>query len=746
MKNFTFISKDKFRNLQNRFAAIILVLIIANSYTFAQCNLFVDNPHKWGTQQQGTIEEASLKVQPRGLYMEYELFLTFSARDCYFADDDQVEVQFYFELPLEAIVHDSWLWVEDEIVKADISDRWSASRIYESIVDRRKDPSILVKQGNGRYELRVYPMMGNGSRKVKISYLMPTTWTKNGVSAQLPLSLLRASNFLPEIFTIYTIPDNEWQSPKIPELREKSFFRLDYPFQDHYQFEIQQTELSKYLSISFDNPMKSGVYLNNFQDSDEGIYQLSLLPSEILNIESSNKIVILIDYDKSYGNLLTRSAMFEILKSFLLTTLSDKDSLNIILSDNEIIKASDSWISGTQESIEAAFSALPENVSDYQPKLLSLISEGMDFIKANNNEGNIILISNVVEGKQGVAIKTLTDNLWDAYPDLKPIHTIDYSFSYLWLEYWNQWKWQNYEQYYSNNFLKTLSRLTNGNFNVIHSQESFYSGISSAYEIIGSQINSFDLHTTMNNGFCYNRFNISNKQNISSLNRPIMQIGKFKGDFPFEIQLSGEINDEIFSKTIEILEDDIYQCDTLAEEIWTGCYIDEMESENQSNDVIQDIVEISVDERVLSKYTAFLALDPNLELITDPCPECKEIINEPGGWDEFGEDIAVTINDENIKIATDSIGISAYPNPFVISTKIEITIPSNINANDLIIKIYDTTGKVIKSFEADASGFDEKLSIIWNGVGMSGNEVPNGMYYLVVNAESSRQTIKLIKR
>jgi len=89
-------------------------------------------------------------------------------------------------LPENAIVDDSWLWIGKDIIKAKLMDKWTATGIYEGIVKRRKDPSILMKQSATQYELRVFPLVGNQTRKVKITYLMPITWSKINVAASLP--------------------------------------------------------------------------------------------------------------------------------------------------------------------------------------------------------------------------------------------------------------------------------------------------------------------------------------------------------------------------------------------------------------------------------------------------------------------------------------------------------------------------------------------------------------------------------
>ena len=74
----------------------------------AQSSLRVGDPrNSWWTEQ-GTITEATVSVKPQGAYVEYGLYLTFSATGTQWAGrNDLLEVALYFELPPGAIVNDS---------------------------------------------------------------------------------------------------------------------------------------------------------------------------------------------------------------------------------------------------------------------------------------------------------------------------------------------------------------------------------------------------------------------------------------------------------------------------------------------------------------------------------------------------------------------------------------------------------------------------------------------------------------
>ena len=134
----------------------VLIFIDANAYS----RLRIQDPRgDWTRRGQGTIQEAIFTIEPKGVYIECNMHLTFSADSLMFTGDDTVEVNFNFDLPEGSMVTNSFLLIEDELVEGRLLDRWTATQIYEGIVQRRRDPSILYKQWGNRYFLRIYPIV-----------------------------------------------------------------------------------------------------------------------------------------------------------------------------------------------------------------------------------------------------------------------------------------------------------------------------------------------------------------------------------------------------------------------------------------------------------------------------------------------------------------------------------------------------------------------------------------------------------
>ena len=154
-----------------------------------------------------------------------------------------------------------------------------------------------------------------------------------------------------------------------------------------------------------------------------------------------------------------------------------------------------------------------------------------------------------------------------------------------------------------------------------------------------------------------------------------------------------------------------------------------MELINNGNDGIAEIISYSIDERVLSLYTAFLALEPGQQ---DPCLDC---------YDESGE---IITDVEEVEQAADSLFIEAYPNPFNAQTEIIVNLNKNFNIDNAVFKIYNILGQEIKTFENKFSGAGRKIKFNWDGRNDNGGTTSSGIYFFVVANNIERHTLKLL--
>ena len=84
--------------------------------------------------------------------------------------------------------------------------------------------------------------------------------------------------------------------------------------------------------------------------------------------------------------------------------------------------------------------------------------------------------------------------------------------------------------------------------------------------------------------------------------------------------------------------------------------------------------------------------------------------------------------------------VTAYPNPFNSSTRIEFTSSSK---EETELSIYSITGEEVFSLDQNTQSNDV-ISFIWNAKDMNGNILPSGIYLLTANTKNDFRTFKLI--
>ena len=504
-------------------ALIIFTNISAYNY------LTVGDPRtSWWTQT-GTIEEATFSVKPKGIYTEVGMYLTFSARNTSFTTSDSLEIVYYFDLPDNAIVTDSWLWIGDTIARAKIMDRWTATSVYEGIVQRRQDPSILTKQSSTQYQLRVFPMNGLANRKVKITYLIPTQWATTNVTTKLPLNILTASyNQLP-FANIITWTNSDWQNPAIINVAGTQFNQFtSVEFGNHWVAQVPYSNYNSNPTLRFNSPMVNGVYISKYNEPGENYYQMAILPSSFLPPLPPKKIAFLVDYDIS-KTTYTQSAILNSLKQSLHSQLNPQDSFNLIFSGFIINRISNVWLPADSTTIENTFSSLLNPMSNYST-LAPLIANAIDFINLHGNDGRLLLVSS----SDGYGSSAAANNLIN---DILPIMNPDIPFYICDIQNQNvTYNYINSTYYYGNQyFYTTLVNITGGAYYKTNSYY-YYTPSYTLDEIlqfnfdeISGIINSFNLYTSVSGGYCYGRYNLDANSSTVYINRPILQVGKYIG-------------------------------------------------------------------------------------------------------------------------------------------------------------------------------------------------------------------------
>ncbi len=709
---------------------LALLILVASSLGRAQYAwLYVQDPRGWNGGQ-GTIEEASLVVSQKGIYTQNDLYLTFSASGLGFSTTDSLEVQMQFTLPANAIVIDSWLLINNEWVQAGIMDRWTASTIYESIVRRRRDPSVLYKDYSNYYQLRVYPLPGTATRSVRISYLTGNDWTARSLVSPLPTYIIQTSRILPANFTVRCYPPGATQTPYLLEQPGLTGTALtDSIGHDYYRFEIPSSSFSSVRTLILGAGSQNGVLVTRYQRGSDGIYQLALTPWKALNINASRKVVLLFDFDVS-RNSFTATNVLDAVRLYLSDNFTSADSINFIFSGATPDRLYLGWIGADSAALVKAFSDAGSSPFSGYSNLPSLLADGIEFIQTHGDDGAMWLIANTDQVGNLQASNALLNDLMKLMPARKiPFHICDFNTNYYNYIYLNGQGYPGNQYFYDN-----LARMTNGSDRRIEYSGSLSGIIALSASQLRGKIEAADVYTTLSGGFCYGRIpiNSSGLQAIG-LEETILQTGKFNGSFPLLIDLAGIVGDSVFSKRISVNEQDAIIVDSVAEQAWAGNYVNSLQASTITNDVIRQIIAVSLTNRVLTQYTAFLCLDPADTLVI-----CTSCTTSSGSGPEAVQ------KEEPPKAASKDSLIQAYPNPFNLQTVLQVRLPAGVTGNQVSLRVYNMLGQVVYTLPTSTLNDRSVTRIVWNGRNDHNSVVSSGVYFVMLNTPKGRFATKLL--
>ena len=703
------------------FLCLPVVAFAQNDATY----LNVANPRNPGLIRQGTIEDATFSVRPKGIYTEVGVYLTFSARGTEFQNWEQLEVYFNFTLPEGATVTDSWLWVGEDIIKAILIDRQDATEIYEGIVNAREDPSLLVKHSEGVYELRVFPMSVQEPRRVKITYLVPTLWLTEEAITRLPFDWLATSLNPIEEVDILAWPGNGWEEPALTDAPGERFSEgEDAELGRFHHLTLNRELLESTQSVSFNTPMTDGVYMSTFDTGTGGWYQMAYLPAKTLTRSTSSNVMVLIDNDAAKTTLTTQ-VLVERARQALKATLTSTDFFNVIVSQLDVDPVSDTWLPAEPDVIDSVFDDIASNSSALYSNLPALLASGLSFVRDQENGGEILLVSSADALSDTDVADQLVADLQTLASPLPPIHIADVANRNVTVTTTDAGFSEGNSYLYNQ-----LALLSGGTYLNVRSGQGYDTMLRDLLGNLGGAIQDPTVFTASASGFTFGQFSSLDGTDAASISRAITEVGNYLGAAPFSVEVSGEYQGESFSDKRVLGAADVFPADQTLKSYWTGLQVQKLERLVPDEDLIAEIREYSYDARVLSLYTAFLALEPGV-MGTEVCDTCQD-------------ETEVSTSVEEALPSGVQMQVEAFPNPFHDRIIIRIRFPEPTSLHDHTFAIYNVMGQQVKQFDVDA-GVVQSLELEWDGTNDAGESVASGMYFFVMTSPSGREVVKVVK-
>lgn len=661
---------------------------------------------------QGTLDTSTVIVRPKGMLAEVSLYLTYHARNPNLSvQTDSMEIVHSFTLPEEASFVDSWLWMEDNttIVRATILDVASAGQIYENIVRRttRRDPSILYKRSETQYELRIFPVKKDQRRRIKLTYLVPYRMTAEGADVPLSAALLTTSRY-PVTPVVIAYPEAANALPVYPELPGNEFRNTTDPIRGAYAYAGIPSWQRNRVHVRFPRGWPTGARIDVFPEGQGGYYALSM---PLTAAPRGRHVVVGVNLAKdnlrySFGADQERVYILDALRKAMQASLTPVDSFQLVASrTGEVLRVTQDWMAADTASIRSAIGNIGQLADT--TRLEAVLPQAIAL--AQSRTLGTVLIVNASDAERTFA---RANQLLGALPTRLPRIDIFDVASY------NRLISQGGRQWAGNEYLDQLLTQRSGGIKTFYT---YYfraeEWIRAGFGRLRPWFEAYDVSPSSPSGVAYARFETTSG---GDLGRPYMQVGRYLGAAPTAVRGAGSIGTTVFDLGMPAT---VTQTDSTLRQLWWSYELRRLEAQPSSNATNAQILQASLRERVLTKLSAFLALEPSLGGIV--CLSCIDESRNP----------PVSIDGETAPAGDE---LRAFPNPFRSALSLRVTLTTPAQAETITAEIFDVLGRRVRRLAVHESGLLSSFTLTWDGQNDAGEHVAPGAYVVVVTTPNGR--------
>ena len=245
----------------------------------------------------------------------------------------EVEGTYIFPLPEEATISEFSMWVDGERLEGQVLERDEARRIYEDIVQRRRDPALLEYVGRDAFQASIYPIPPGGERRIELEYSEVLEVDNGLVEYVYPLNTEKFSpRPLEEVVVNVTVRSNEPLKAIYSPSHDVDIVRRgDHNAVAGYEeYGVKpDRDFVLYYTVS---PEEIGVNLLSYRPDSRGDGFFVLLAAPDVDVDSQQVIAkdVLLVLDVSGSMRGEKIDQAKEALSFVLDNLNDEDRFNII--------------------------------------------------------------------------------------------------------------------------------------------------------------------------------------------------------------------------------------------------------------------------------------------------------------------------------------------------------------------------------------------------------------------------------
>jgi Ca-activated chloride channel family protein len=515
-----------------------------------------------------------------------------------------LEAQFAFPLPDDAAISGLTLLVDGKELTGKLHKKEEARRIYEEIVRRQRDPALLEYMGQGLFQTSVFPIPAQAERTVEIRYTQLLKKENGLVDLLLPIGTTKHSNKPVEtlnvtvrvetsdqIKTVYSPSHQiEIQRPDNAHAVCKLTLRESYTPDDFRLF---------YGTVS--GPVGMNVISYRPSDGDDGYFLLLASPEVKSALAEKTEKTMVFAFDKSGSMSGKKIEQAKEALKFLINQLRPGDTFNVIAYDSAVeafrpelqradeatLKAAlgfaDGLYAGGSTNIDGAMQTALKMLNDpKRPSYVLFMTDGLPTV----GEMNEMKIATNAKQANTVNARVFAFGVgFDVNARL----------------------------------LDRLSHDQRGQSVYVRPNENIEAHVSALYAKIGSP-----LMTDLAVNFEFDRAIPAGSATPISRTYPrqltdlfqgeqLVWVGRYKYPGTVKVNLTGSVAGErrSFSFPATLVERSMDESNGFVEKLWAtrriGEIIDELDLKGHNQELVNELVQLSMRHGIITPYTSFLA-------------------------------------------------------------------------------------------------------------------------------------------
>ncbi|MFN7767387.1 MAG: VIT domain-containing protein [Planctomycetaceae bacterium] len=511
-----------------------------------------------------------------------------------------LEAIFAFPLPDEAAISGLTLLVDGKELAGKLLKKEEARRIYEEIVRARRDPALLEYLGQGLFQTSVFPIPPGAERKVEIRYTQLLKKDAGLIDLVLPLGTTKHSNKPVETLDV--------------TIRIESRDQLKTVYSPTHPVEITRPDdQHAVVRLSLKNSYSPddfrllygtvnglvGMNLLGYRpvDSDEGYFLLLASPEIQGGAETKIERTLLFAFDKSGSMAGPKMTQAKEALRFLLARLQPTDLFNIVTYDSNIEAFRPELQRGDETTVKAALQFVEGLYPGGSTHIDGALSKSLQLLQDPNRPNYVIFMTDGLPtvgetNEQKIAANARQHN---------QVHARMYAFGV------------GFDV--NGRLLDRLAADHRGRSVYVKPNENIEASVATLYGKIGAPVLT-DLKLRLEvAGQTENIVSRTYPRQLTDLyqGEQLVYVGRYKANGPVKFELSGQQGSERRQFTGEGTfparsTDDSY---AFIEKLWAtrriGEIIDELDLRGQNQELVDELVQLSLKHGILTPYTSFLA-------------------------------------------------------------------------------------------------------------------------------------------